>query len=138
MTTNAAAAGLSAPIPTVVRILLLGAATAGAWFGWFGWDHEYQTDPVTGVASGPYETWQGVGAVLTLLAIGILAVLGRIRPVVGTIVMTVAFTAAWCVTEMPQDDTGLSGVGAIMVFAGMGMATGLWFWAAAQTRFGRR
>jgi hypothetical protein len=130
MPSTTSAARTPAPVGALVEILLLAAATAASWFVWFGWDHEYQTDPVTGVASGPYETWQGVGCVLTLAVIGVLAAV-RVNPVAAAVTMTVAFTAAWCATEMPGDSTGLAGVGAVMVLLGMGLGTAVWFGVAA-------
>jgi hypothetical protein len=121
----------------LLHVVLLAAATAAAWFAWLGWDHEYQTDPVTGIASGPYEAWQVIGCVLTLIVIGVAAVVLRVQPVVAALTMTLAFTVSWGLTEMPGDDTGMSGVGAVMVFIGTGFATALWFGLAAAIRSGR-
>jgi hypothetical protein len=126
------------PLSRLLHVVLLAVATAASWFAWLGWDHEYQTDPVTGIASGPYEAWQVVGCVLTLLVIGVAAVVLRVRPVLAALTMTIAFTVSWCVTEMPGDDTGMSGVGAVMVLVGTGCATALWFGVATAVRSGRR
>ena len=41
--------------------LTVAVLSAGSWLAWMGWDDEYQIDPRTQVASGPYEAWQVVG-----------------------------------------------------------------------------
>src|SRR3954452_11193 len=97
--------------------LVLAALTAATWYGWLGWDHEYQIDPVTGIASGPYEAWQVVGCVLTLLALALAAGV-LIHPAVPIAVMPLAFTVAWSIDAASQDETGLWGVGAILILFG--------------------
>lgn len=106
---------------TVVALVLL---TAACWWAWLAWDETYQVDPVTGNASGPYEAWQVIGCVLSLVAVGsVAALLLPAWVVVGT--MTVAFTAAWTATAQSQDETGLFMVGAMLVFVGMACASGV-------------
>ncbi len=102
----------------VVVVVLAGAS----WWGWMGWDDEYRTDPVTGVVSGPYEAWQVVGSgVCVVLLVGVATVLlGRGTAVLGT---TLGYTFGWSVTSFPQDDSGLAGVGAVMVLVGVGLAS---------------
>jgi hypothetical protein len=75
----------------LVGAVVLAAATAGAWWAWLGRDTTYQVDRRTGVTSGPYEQFQVVGCVLTLL---LLAVLGAILlPFwLMPVVMTACFT----------------------------------------------
>jgi len=97
---------------------LLAAACFGAYWGWLGWDQTYQFDPVTDVASGPYASWQVVGCALTLLLIAIVAGLVR-EAAVAMATMPLAFTVAWAIPARAADDTGLWGVGAIMILLGM-------------------
>jgi hypothetical protein len=98
--------------------VLVAVLTAAAWFGWLGWDHEYQIDPVTQHATGPYEAWQVVGCVLSLLAIALAAGVA-VHPVVPLAVMPLTFTVVWSLDAAPRDDTGLWAVGAVMLLVGM-------------------
>ncbi|MDQ1103512.1 hypothetical protein [Nocardioides zeae] len=92
---------------------------AAAWCGWMGWDDEYQVDAATNEISGPYEAWQVVGCVLTLLVLGVVAARWW-RPFATAIVLSVSFTVAWSVTATTMDDeeTGLWMIGAVMVLVG--------------------
>lgn len=112
-------------------VLAVGVAAAATWWAWLGWDSEYQIDPVTGVASGPYEAWQVIGCVLCLAAIAIVGGL-LTRPWLAVASMTVTFTAVWSWWAGRSDETGLWLVGAILVFIGLGwssslLAFGAWF-----------
>ncbi|MDR6172769.1 hypothetical protein QE364_001479 [Nocardioides zeae] len=95
---------------------------AAAWFGWMGWDDEYQVDAATNEISGPYEAWQVIGCVLTLLVLGVVAA-RRWRPFATAIVLSLAFTAAWSLTAAAEDETGLWGVGAVLVLVGTSVAS---------------
>lgn len=97
--------------------VVLAALTVAAWYGWLGWDHEYQLDPVTAVVSGPYEASQVVGCVLTLIALALAAGV-LVDPRLPVLVMPLAFTMAWSIDAAGQDDTGLWAVGAIMILVG--------------------
>jgi len=108
--------------PAIVAVLAV--LTASCWWAWMAGDDTYQVDPATGAASGPYEAWQVVGCVLSLLVVASLAAL-VLPALVVIITMTLAFTAAWTGTARSQDDTGLFLVGALLVFGGMACATGV-------------
>jgi hypothetical protein len=99
---------------------LLGAALLSvlAWVAWLGWDQEYQVDPATGIASGPYEAWQVVGCVLTLLVAAVVAGVAA-RAVVAAAWVTVPFTVCWTVSAAREDETGLFAVGALMIAVGL-------------------
>jgi hypothetical protein len=103
-------------------VVLLAGASFGAYWGWLGWDQTYQRDPVTGVASGPYETWQVLGCVLSLALVAVVAGFVR-QTAVAMVVIPFAFTIAWSIPAQASDDTGLWGAGAIMIL--MGMAVGV-------------
>ncbi|MEV4621073.1 hypothetical protein AB0J74_20485 [Asanoa sp. NPDC049573] len=103
---------------TVVAVL-----SALSWFAWMGWDHEYQVDPVTGLQSGPFETWQVAGCALSLLMVLGTALVAGVRPVPASVTLTVAFTASWTVQAARDDDTGLYAVGALLLLVGLGAGT---------------
>ncbi|NHA69131.1 hypothetical protein [Phycicoccus flavus] len=101
-----------------VTALLLAVASGLAWYAWLGWDHEYQVDPVTGVASGPYEAWQVVGCAVTLLVLAGLAAF-LVAWWLPLAVVPVGFTAVWSADAAPTDPTGLWLVGAVLLAAGL-------------------
>lgn len=99
------------------RLAVLALLAAGLWWGWFGWDDSYQHDPATGETSGPYALWQVIGCA----ASGILLVVVAERLVPSPALLTVAplaFTAAWALTAVPSDQSGLALVGAVLVLVG--------------------
>ncbi|WP_461158081.1 hypothetical protein [Saccharopolyspora tripterygii] len=112
----------------------LAVLTAACWWAWMAWDRSYQTDPATGVTSGPYQAWQVVGCVVCLVALGVGASV-RLPTWLVIPVMPVAFTAAWSWTASGADDTGLWVVGALLVFVGMVVGTGV---VSGITAFARR
>ena len=111
----------SSPLPPPLRLLLavavLAAGAALSYAGWLGWDRRYDTDPVTGAASGPYEAWQVVGCVLTLAVLATAAGLLR-RPGLAVAVVPVVFTSLWSRDAARTDDTGLWVVGAVLLACG--------------------
>ena len=107
----------------VAGLLALAAATVLAWWVWLGRDTEMYLDPRTGDYAGPYTTAQVAGAVLTLAALLVVAVLLRVPALPAAAVMTVAFTAAWTAQAAGEDETGLFLVGTILVLAGMAAGT---------------
>jgi hypothetical protein len=123
MALNVARRPGSVPWIQVLGGLGVGALSVALWFGWMGWDSEYQIDPVTSVARGPYEAWQVLGCVVSLLVVLVGALLAGVRALVASATMTVAFTAAWTATAASQDVTGLYGVGAVLLFVGLAAST---------------
>lgn len=101
----------------VAAVVLLALLSASLWWGWFAWDTEYQLDPERGVMSGPYETWQGVGAALCGVAL-VAAALLVLRPRVVVVVGALAFTVAFAWTALSEDESGLAGVGVLLMAAG--------------------
>jgi len=98
-----------------------------SWWAWMGWDTAYTLDPVTGNESGPYEAWQVVGSALCVGVLVVVATLtwGRRTAVVAT---TVGYTAGWTITAVRGDESGLAGVGAVLVLVGVGAASTLLAW----------
>ena len=91
-----------------------------SWWAWMGWDSEYRLDPATGAETGPYEAWQVVGSAVCVVALVVVATLvwGRRTAVLAT---TLGYTVGWCATSLPQDESGLAAVGAVMVLVGVGL-----------------
>ncbi|MBB2891137.1 hypothetical protein [Flexivirga oryzae] len=113
----------------VVRILQQSAGTIGAglaaaltWWAWMG-----------RLGDTEYPVWTGVGCVVTLIVIGVVAA-WWVRWYLVAVAMTVCFTIAYAATVVPGDDTGLSGVGVLMVL--VGMAAGSMF-VCGMTRLAR-
>jgi hypothetical protein len=123
MTTHVASRPRSLPWHQALGGLTVAILSAGSWFAWMGWDHQYQIDPRTQVASGPYEAWQVVGCGGSLLLLLVVALLMRVRWFIASPAMTVAFTAAWTATAASNDETGTSGVGTILVLTGLTVGT---------------
>ncbi|GAB3517415.1 hypothetical protein GCM10027402_00730 [Arthrobacter monumenti] len=90
---------------------------AALWVGWFAWDTTYQRDRVTGELSGPYEVWQGIGCFLCAVVV-VAAATRLLRAAVVIAVMPLAFTAAFALTVVPSDESGLAGVGVILIGLG--------------------
>jgi hypothetical protein len=125
MTSNVVPRPRRAPWTQVLGGTAVGVLSAAAWAGWMGWDEQYQIDPVTQVASGPYEAWQVVGCVVSLLVVLVGALTAGVHPLVASPAMTVAFTAAWTATAAPRDDTGMYGVGMVLLFIGLAAGTAI-------------
>ena len=116
----------SAPVPVRARtgrlalIALLTVLAAATWFAWLGWDTTYDID-ADGNQTGPYEAWQVIGAVLTML---VLTVLGALR--LGTLPTAlgggIGFALGFIVTAAATDDSGLWLVGAVIMAFGVFLA----------------
>lgn len=91
------------------------ALSLAGWAAWLGWDQHRDVHP-DGTTTGPYEAWQVIGLVLTLLAPVYWAVSRRhaTGAVLGT---TAGLTVAACY-DWSDDASGLYGVGVAMVMVG--------------------
>lgn len=91
-----------------------------AWYGWLGWDQVPDEHP-DGSTSGPYEAWQVIGLVVTLLAPVVWAGTRRYFPaaVAGT---TIGLTAA-AYYDWSDDSSGLFVVGVGMITIGSAVLT---------------
>ena len=90
---------------------------AAMWFAWLGWDDDYYE--VDGVQQGPYRAWQVVGCGI---AICVGAVAARVWAGRGAVLLagaaTVGFAIPWGLYAASTDDSGLWGVGLVMLLAG--------------------
>lgn len=106
----------------ITRTLGLAVLTAVIWGGWLGWDNQKEVDPITGTASGPYQAWQVVGCVCSLVFVAIVAA-RTVPPWLVPPTMTLAFTACWTWQAATSDETGLWAVGAALIFFGMAVGS---------------
>jgi hypothetical protein len=123
MTSSSAGRRRSTPWFQASGALAVAVLSAVLWFAWMGWDTQYQVDPVSQVTSGPYEAWQVIGCVLSLLVVFVGALLAGVRALWASAALTVAFTAAWTATAASTDETGLYGVGTILLLLGLAAGT---------------
>ncbi|WP_216591281.1 hypothetical protein [Streptomyces brasiliscabiei] len=109
--------------------LVTGVASLTLWAVWLGWDQHRDLRP-DGSSTGPYEAWQIVGLVLTLLLPVYWAASRRhiLGAVAGTTIgLTVASFHDWS-----DDASGLYVIGVTMVMLGtVAVTTGLSFLIAA-------
>jgi hypothetical protein len=103
-----------------------------AWAAWLGWDQQGDVGP-GGTAIGPYEAWQVIGLVLTLLVPVYWATVRR-HPV-GAVLGTSAGLAAAAFYDWSDDSTGLFVIGVGLITLGSLAATAT---ACAVITFTRR
>ncbi|MGW8887306.1 hypothetical protein [Streptomyces sp. NPDC055749] len=102
-------------VPQVLAIPVLTAVTLAAWAAWLGWDQHRDVHP-DGSTTGPYEAWQVIGLVLTLLAPVCWA--ASRRYVAGAVLGTTIGLTAAAFVDWSDDSSGLFMVGVFMVMMG--------------------
>ncbi|WP_217206618.1 hypothetical protein [Streptomyces sp. AC550_RSS872] len=101
-------------VPLLLPILVTAGLSLAGWAAWLGWDQHRDVQP-DGTTTGPYEAWQVVGLVLTLLVpVSWAAWRHATGAVLGT---TAGLTVAACY-DWSDDASGLYGVGVGMVMLG--------------------
>ncbi|MDX2764430.1 hypothetical protein ACSCB1_40765 [Streptomyces europaeiscabiei] len=119
---------LSRSVPTLVTAV----ASLTMWAVWLGWDQHRDVHP-DGSSTGPYEAWQVIGLVLTLL-IPVVWAASR-RHIAGAVVGTTAGLTVACFYDWSDDSSGLFVIGVTMVMLGTAaVTTGLSFLIAAIRR----
>jgi len=124
------------PALQLLSILVLAGVSMALWAAWLGWD-QHRDVHQDGSTTGPYEAWQVIGLVLTLLAPVCLAAFRNYvaAAVLGTSAgLTIAAYYDWS-----DDSSGLFVVGVGLVM--MGSLVGTTVVSAvitAATRDGRR
>lgn len=113
------------PLFQVLGTAAVAVLSVVVWFAWLGWDDGYQTDPVTGAESGPYEVWQIAGCGVSLLILLVAAELAGVRALPASAALVLGFAAAWIVDAARSDETGLFMVGAIMLVGGLSAVSAL-------------
>lgn len=109
----------------ILAAAAVAALSAIVWFAWLGWDDEYQTDPATGVASGPYETWQVAGCAVSLLILLVAALRAGVRPVPASAALTLGFTAAWTNDAARAGGPNLFLIGTFMLLGGLSIGSAM-------------
>ena len=101
--------------------LALAGVTLAAWAAWLGWDQRRDVHP-DGSTTGPYEAWQVIGLVLTLLAPVYWATSRRYFA--GAVLGTTAGLTVAAYYDWSDDASGLFMVGVGMVMMGsLGVTT---------------
>ncbi|GGW17902.1 hypothetical protein GCM10018980_31020 [Streptomyces capoamus] len=104
----------------VLPFLVPALAALAAWAGWLGWDQQRDVHP-DGSTSGPYEPWQVVGLVLTLL-LPVYRAVSRGHTAGAVLGTTAGLTAAaWY--DWSDDASGLFVIGVGLVMTGSLAAT---------------
>ncbi|MGC9472601.1 hypothetical protein ACP4I1_00365 [Streptomyces sp. WG4] len=99
----------------LVSGLLAAGLTSALWAAWLGWDQKRDVH-ADGTTTGPYEAWQVIGLVLSLL-VPVCWMVAR-RHVVGAVLgVTVGLTVS-AFYDWSDDASGLYGVGAGLVMVG--------------------
>lgn len=124
------------PAPSLLPTLATAGASLAGWAAWLGWD-QYRDVQSDGTTTGPYEAWQVIGLVLTLLGPLYWAV-SRHRGTVAVFGPTIGLTVA-AFHDWSDDASGLYMVGVVMVMLGSLAATAaVSSVIAAMSRDGRR
>ncbi|MFE1783334.1 hypothetical protein ACFW9F_12265 [Streptomyces sp. NPDC059506] len=102
-------------VPRLSATLVPAVVASAAWAAWLGWDQHRDVQP-DGTTTGPYEAWQVVGLVLTLL-VPVYWAASRHHVAGAVLGTTVGLTAAaWY--DWSDDSSGLFVVGVGMVMVG--------------------
>ncbi|MEU6279969.1 hypothetical protein [Streptomyces sp. NPDC047028] len=112
--------GLRKPAFQLLSILLLAGVSLAGWAAWLGWDQHRDVQP-DGTETGPYEAWQVIGLVLTLLAPVCWAAYRSY--VAGAVLGTTAGLTIAAYYDWSDDSSGLFVIGVGMVMIGSLVAT---------------
>ncbi|MET7744090.1 hypothetical protein [Streptomyces sp. NPDC005385] len=102
-------------VPQLVSVLLLTAVSTALWATWLGWDQHRDVHP-DGSTTGPYEAWQVIGLVLTLLAPVYWAASRNYTA--GVMFGTTAGLTVAAYIDWSDDSSGLFMVGVVLVMLG--------------------
>ncbi|MET9699959.1 hypothetical protein ABZY31_23955 [Streptomyces sp. NPDC006529] len=128
------AQGLRRPLSHLLATVVLAAGAMAAWAAWLGWDQHRDVHP-DGATTGPYEAWQVIGLVLTLL-VAVYWAASRGHVVAAALGPGIGLTAA-AAYDWSDDGSGLFVIGAGLVLVGtLVVAGGLALLIAARTRNG--
>ncbi|MFE6836159.1 hypothetical protein ACFVFI_15195 [Streptomyces sp. NPDC057705] len=106
---------LSGPAPRPLIAVLLAVVASAAWAAWLGWDQQRDVHP-DGTQTGPYEAWQVIGLVVTLLVpVCWAAFRGHAAATVAGVTAGLTIAAAY---DWSDDASGLFVIGAGMVMVG--------------------
>ncbi|MER6528309.1 hypothetical protein [Streptomyces sp. NPDC001508] len=112
--------GMRKPLPQLLSVLVLAGVSSAVWAAWLGWDQARDVR-ADGTETGPYEAWQVIGLVLTLLAAVCWA--ASRRHIVGAVLGTTAGLTAAAYYDWSDDASGLFMIGVGLVTMGSLAAT---------------
>lgn len=112
--------GQPKPVLQLLSIPVLAGVSLALWAAWLGWDQHRDVHP-DGTTTGPYEAWQVIGLVLTLLAPVYWAASRRLMP--GAVLGTTAGLTVAAYYDWSDDASGLFMVGVGMVMMGSFVVT---------------
>ncbi|MFE7766573.1 hypothetical protein [Streptomyces sp. NPDC057438] len=119
-------------VPALLSALVTAVASLTMWAAWLGWDQRRDLHP-DGSSTGPYEAWQVIGLVLTLLVPVVWA--ASRRHIASAVVGTTAGLAVASFYDWSDDASGLFVIGVMMVTVGTAaVTTGVSFLVAALRR----
>lgn len=107
--------GLLKLVLQLLPILVLAGVSLTMWAAWLGWDQHRDVHP-DGSTTGPYEPWQVIGLVLTLL-VPVYWAASR-RYITGAVLGTTVGLTVAAFYDWSDDASGLYGVGVGMVMMG--------------------
>ncbi|MEW1551092.1 hypothetical protein [Streptomyces tsukubensis] len=110
------------PVDQVLTALALAGAAALLWAVWLGWDQQRDVQP-DGTETGPYQAWQVIGLVITLLAPVYWA--ASRRYVNATVFGITAGLTGAAFHDWSDDASGLYALGVAMIMMGSLGVTGL-------------
>ncbi|MCX5411318.1 hypothetical protein [Streptomyces sp. NBC_00059] len=102
----------AAPQPWAILVTAL--TTLALWAVWLGWDQHRDIHP-DGSSTGPYEAWQVIGLVLTLL-VPLYWAASR-QNIAGSVLGITAGLGLASFYDWSDDASGLFAVGVIMIMA---------------------
>ncbi|MFE6619362.1 hypothetical protein ACFZBP_22780 [Streptomyces sp. NPDC008086] len=103
------------PVSLLPTILVPTVLSLAGWAVWLGWDQQRDVHP-DGSTTGPYEAWQVIGLVLTLL-VPVCWAAAR-RHVAGAVLGTTGGLTVAAFYDWSDDASGLFMVGVVMVMVG--------------------
>ncbi|MEU9476100.1 hypothetical protein [Streptomyces sp. NPDC048191] len=111
---------LRGSVAQLLSIVLLAGVAMALWAAWLGWDQHRDVHP-DGSTTGPYEAWQVIGLVLTLLVPVCWAAFRH--HVAGAVLGTTAGLTLAAYYDWSDDSSGLFVIGVGMVMIGSLVAT---------------
>lgn len=114
--------GLMKSLSHLIPVVVSAGVTLALWAAWLGWDQHQDVRP-DGSTTGPYEAWQVIGLVLTLLA-PVYWAASRSHVAAAVLGTTIGLTVAAYV-DWSDDSSGLFMVGVGMVMVGSLVVTAL-------------
>lgn len=108
------------PIRQALSALIMAVIAGAAWAAWLGWD-QHRDVGADGTETGPYEVWQVLALVATLLLPVVWAASRDHVP--GAVIGTTAGLTIAAFIDWSDDASGLYGVGVMMLLLGSLAAT---------------